>query len=312
MRKIIALFILFSFAFSIVNAQEDLTYQQPPKEILELADAPLTPSVRIDDKNKNIVLLYRNKYKSIAELSETELRLAGLRINPVTNIGSRTTYYFNMALMKIGKKEVLKVNGLPTSPRLANFSWSPDQTKMAFTNTVPDGVELWVLDIADASCKKLTEATLNANVGRPFSWFTNGQSFLVRFLPDDKKPLIDKSTAVPTGPRVSVSDGEKAQNRTYQDLLQDKADEFNFEQLVRSTIYKVDLDGNKKLWKETAMYAGMSFSPDGEYVLISTLHKPFSYIVTLSRFPSKTVIFDKNGNEIKVLLESPLEEVRPK
>ncbi len=312
MKKNIVLFVLFAFAFSFVNAQEDLTYQKPPKVILELADIPRAPSVQIDDKNENIILLHRNKYKSIIELSETELRLAGLRINPVTNIGSRTTYYNNITLMKVGEPKEIKVNGLPVSPRLANFSWSPDQTKMAFTNTVRNGVELWVLDIADANCKKLTEATLNANIGRPFSWFTNGQSFLVRFLPNDKKPLIDKSTAVPTGPRVSVSDGEKAQNRTYQDLLQDKADEFNFEQLVRSTIFKVDLNGNKKLWKETAMYSRMSFSPDGEYVLISTLHKPFSYIVTLSRFPSKTEILDKNGNEIKVLLESPLEEVRPK
>ncbi|NOR73977.1 MAG: prolyl oligopeptidase family serine peptidase [Draconibacterium sp.] len=312
MKKNIVLLVLLSFAISIVNAQEDLTYQKPPKAILELADAPLAPSVQIDDQNENIVLLHRNKYKSIIELSETELRLAGLRINPVTNIGSRTTYYNNITLMKVGETEIKEINGLPASPRLANFSWSPDQSKMAFTNTVDSGVELWILNIADANCKKLTDATLNANVGRPFSWFTDGQAVLVRFLPEDKKPLINKLTAVPTGPRVSVSDGEKAQNRTYQDLLQDKADEFNFEQLVRSAIFKVDLNGSKTLWKETAMYSSINFSPDGEYVLVSTLHKPFSYIVTLTRFPSKTVIFDKNGKEIKILLESPLEEVRPK
>ena len=312
MKKITALIILLIFSTATINAQEDLTYQKPPKQILELADAPLAPSVLIDDKNENIVLLHRNKYKSIVELSETELRLAGLRINPVTNIGSRTTYYNNITLMKVGEREEIKVADLPSQPRLANFSWSPNQTKMAFTNTVSKGVELWILDVSNATCKKLTSAELNANTGRPFSWFTNSQSLLVKYLPNDKKPLIDKSTAVPTGPRVSVSDGKKAQNRTYQDLLQDKADEFNFEQLVRSTIFKLDLDGNKSLWKETAMYSGFSFSPDGEYVMVSTLHKPFSYIVTLSRFPSKTIIYNKNGKEIKVLLESPLEEVRPK
>ncbi len=312
MKKITALFIVLAFTLGLANAQEDLTYQKPPREILELADAPLAPSVQIDDKNENIVLLHRNKYKSIVELSETELRLAGLRINPVTNIGSRTTYYNNITLMKVGAQKEIKVAGLPTNPRLANFSWSPDQTKMAFTQTVPSGVELWILDIAGASCKKLTDAKLNANIGRPFSWFTNGQALLVRFLPDDKKPLIDKSTAIPTGPRISVSDGKKAQNRTYQDLLQDNADEFNFEQLVRSTIFKLGLDGTKSLWKETAMYEGINFSPDGEYVMISTIHRPFSYIVTLNRFPQKTIIYDKNGKEVKILLEAPLEEVRPK
>ena len=312
MKKIALLFIAFIFTFGLTLAQVEITYQKPPKEILELADAPLAPSVQIDDKNENIVLLHRNKYKSIVELSETELRLAGLRINPVTNIGSRTTYYNKVSLLRVGEKNETAVSGLPAEPRLANFSWSPDQTNMAFTNTISTGVELWILDIANANCKKLTEATLNANIGRPFSCFTDEQALLVKFLPEDKKPLIDKSIAVPTGPRVSVSDGKKAQNRTYQDLLQDKADEFNFEQLVRSTIFKLDLDGNKSLWKETAMYTGFSFSPDGEYIMTSTIHKPFSYIVTYGRFPSKTIIYDKNGKEIKILLESPLEEVRPK
>ena len=42
---------------------------------------------------------------------------------------------------------------------------------------------------------------------------------LVKFLPTDRKALIDGTTAVPTGPTISTADGKKAQNRTYQDLL---------------------------------------------------------------------------------------------
>ena len=83
--------LLLSFA-SISFGQTNLTYQTPHEDILKLADADLAPGVQIDSKGENMVLLYRNQYKSIAELSETEMRLAGLRINPVTNIGSRTTF----------------------------------------------------------------------------------------------------------------------------------------------------------------------------------------------------------------------------
>ena len=311
MRKFTFVVLTLLVFSSLSNAQVDLTYQKPPKEIMELADAPLVPSPVFDYKNENIVLLHRNQYKSIAELSEPELRLAGLRINPQTNIGSRTSYYHNISLMRVGEPEELKVSGLPESPRLANFRWSPDQTKMAFTNTTDKGVELWVLNIATASSKKLSDANLNANVGNAFEWFEGSDKLLVKFIPDDRKQLIDKSSAVPTGPRVSVSDGTKAQNRTYQDLLKDAADEFNFEQLVRSTLYTVDLDGNKKLWKETAMYTDLNFSPDGNYVLVETLNKPFSYIVTLSRFPQTTTVYDKDGKLIKVVRDVPLEEVRP-
>src|SRR5690606_23188340 len=127
--------------------------------------------------------------------------------------------------------------------------------------------------------------------------------FLINVLPDDKKPLVDKKTAVPAGPRVSVNEGTLAQNRTYQDLLQDKSDESNFEQLVRSALYRITLAGEMSRWKETAMYTRINVSPDGEYVLVTSLQKPFSYLVPYSRFPSKTVVYDKNGNEVKVLQE---------
>ncbi len=311
MKKRTLLFLAFTLSFGLLRAQIDLSYQQPPEEIMQLADAQQTPFVIIDDNGENIVLLHRKKYKSIAELSETELRLAGLRINPVTNIGSRTTYYNNITLMKIGEKPEITVKNLPGSPRLANFSWSRDQKKLAFTNTTSKGVELWVVDISTASAKKLTEANLNANIGRPFYWFSDNQNLLVKFLPKEKKPLIDKTLAIPTGPRISVSEGKKAQNRTYQDLLKDKADEFNFEQLTLSDLYKVNINGTRSKWKETDMYTRFDFSPNGEYVLVSTLHKPFSYLVTYYRFPSKTIVYDKDGNKIKELLDSPLIEDLP-
>ncbi|MFA7491644.1 MAG: prolyl oligopeptidase family serine peptidase [Mariniphaga sp.] len=306
------IFALFFLICGSLKSQVDVTYQIPPKEILELADAPQAPAVLIDDRGKNIVLIHRNKYISIHELSQPELRLAGLRINPATNMGSRTTFYNNLSLMKVGEKEEMQVDGLPAEPALSNFSWSPDQTRLAFTNTTSEGVELWLLDLASATARRILEDNLNVNLQRPFFWFPDGKNFLVKMLPEDKKPLIDKSKAVPTGPRISVSSGEMAQNRTYQDLLQDKADEFNFEQLARSEIYKIDLKGKKTLWEETAIYSRIDISPDGKYVLVETIKKPFSYLVPYNRFPSVTTIYDKNGKKVKTLLESPLLENLPK
>ena len=128
--------------------------------------------------------MYRNQYKSIEELSKDELRLAGLRIDPKTNIGSRTTYYNNIQVMNLSKKDrkQVQVNGLPENPSLANFTWSPDQKKMAMTNTVKEGVELWILDLETNSMKKLTEAKINANLGDVINWFEDGNSILVKMI----------------------------------------------------------------------------------------------------------------------------------
>ncbi|MBD0823833.1 alpha/beta hydrolase family protein [Aestuariibaculum marinum] len=306
------LFYCFLVTGLSIHGQENLTYQKPSKEILELATAPLAPSIRIDSKGENMVFLYRSNFKSIATLSETEMRLGGLRINPKTNISSRERYYNNIKVHVGRKSTETTVSGLPENPRLSNFSWSPNQEKMAFTNTTSNGVELWVLDIANASAKKITSDNLNANTGDPFYWFKDNMSLLVKMLPENRKDLIDTKTAVPTGPTVSESEaGVMAQNRTYQDLLKNKADEHNFEQLVTSELYKVDLDGNASSWMSSAMYSDISFSPDGNYIMVETINKPFSYLVPYYRFPSTTAVYDTNAKLIKIVLEVPLIEDLP-
>ncbi len=304
--------IVFIFATFWGFSQENIGYQKPPAAILDLVDAPLAPSVMINDSGEQMVLLYRDYYKSIAELSETELRLAGLRINPKTNIGSRTNYWNNVKIKTPKGDNIRQVTGLPNHPRLANFKWSPDQSKIAATHTTANGAEVWVLDLEKATAQKLTNARVNANMRNAISWFKDGESLLIKMLPSDRKELINVAEAVPVGPTISSNDGKKAQNRTYQDLLKNPNDEFNFEQLARSELYKVNLDGSKSKWMDANLYASIDFSPDGEYAMIVTISRPFSYLVPYYRFPSKTNVYNKNGGLVSEVLEVPLIEDLPK
>ena len=312
MKRLILLF--FLVCISRVYAQENLIYQKPPKEILELVDVQRVPYVLLDDAKEYMVLLYRNSYKTIEELSQEELRLAGLRIDPKTNIGSRVTYYNNIQIKNLKKKntKIIQVKGLPENARLTNFSWSPNQKKIALTNTTSKGVGVWVFDLETASIIRLTEANVNANLGDVINWFEDGQSLLVKMVSDKKKKLINTKTVVPIGPTISVNEGKKAQNRTYQDLLKNTNDEHNFEQLALSEIFKISLDGKKEKWLGSAIYRSINFSPDGNYVLINTVEKPFSYLVPYRRFPSKTTVYTKTGKRIQTVLEVPLIEDLPK
>lgn len=310
MKKHVFIYFLLSGLFGF--AQQNLTYQTPPDEILELADVELAPGVQIDSKGEYMVLISRNQYKSIAELSETELRLAGLRINPVTNIGSRTTFYTNLKVKKTSDKDAKQVTGLPENPRLSGFSWSPDESMIACLNTTDKGVEVWVLNVKEGRVKKITDANVNANMRSTINWFKDNKNLLVKTLSKDKKPLIDTNLSVPTGPTVSVSDGSKAQNRTYQDLLKTPDDEFNFEQLALSELKKVSINGDVENFLPADMYRGVSLSPDGNYVMVTKIKRPFSYLVTFNRFPYESSIYDLNGKLIKKVNDVPLDEVRPK
>lgn len=302
---------LFGFGWTIL-AQENVTYQKPSAEIMALADYERAPSVNMDSKKVYMLLSYRNTYKTLDDLNQEEMRLAGLRINPVTNISSTVTYINNLKLRKVADKVEQQVSGLPENARITNVSWSPNETKIAFTNTTNSGVELWVIDVATASAKKITSDNLNANLGSPFNWMKDNENLLIKVLPKNRPTLIDSKKDLPKGPTVSVSDGSKSQNRTFQDLLKNKTDEANFETLVTSELYKVNVSGSMQLFKTADIYAGESFSPDGNYLMVTTIQKPFSYIVPLSRFPQKTIVYDATGKEVKLVNEVPLTEVMPK
>ncbi|MBG6110642.1 dipeptidyl aminopeptidase/acylaminoacyl peptidase [Flavobacterium sp. CG_9.10] len=293
-------------------AQENLSYQKPSKSILDLADYERAPSVSMDTKKEYMLLSYRNTYKTLDDLNQEELRLGGLRINPVTNISSTVTYITNIKLRKIKDTKEIQVAGLPSNPRISNISWSPNDKKIAFSHSTSTGVELWILDVASAKAKKLTEANVNANLGNPFTWFNDNETILVKMLPKNRAALLDAKKDLPTGPIISNAIGSKSQNRTYPDMLKNKNDEINFENIITSELYKVQLNGTATLFKTANMYAGESFSPDGNYLMLTTIQKPFSYIVPLSRFPLKSVVYDTNGAEIKTVNEVPLNEIMPK
>jgi len=313
MQKRIYIFNFLVLLVLEVGAQVSLTYQKPSKEILELVDVSLAPSVLVNDSKDFMILLYRDPFKSIQDLSKEELRLAGLRIDPKTNIGSRVTYYNNLKTKDlVNDSHLFQVSGLPPDPKLSNFSFSPDQKKLAFTNTTSFGVEVWVLDLTSNLSKKLTKPNVNANLRDVINWFEDSKSILVKIIPNTKQDVINTEESIPIGPIISVNDGKKAQNRTYQDLLKNKNDEHNFENLAISDLYKVSLNGESKKWLSKGMYNRIDFSPDGEYVMVTTIEKPFSYLVPYYRFPSKTVIYTKYGKRIETVVEVPLIEDLPK
>lgn len=303
-------FLLFFLSF--ITAQENIAYKKPSKEILDLADYERAPSVLMDSKKTNILFSYRNTYKSLEELNQDEIKLGGLRINPSTNISSTVSYINNLKVRKLKDVNEIQVKGLPENPKIANLALSPNEKLLAFTHTTSNGLQLYILDWETAVAKKISDLYLNANTGNPISWFQDSENLLIKVLPKNRQPLIDQKKELPNGPIVSISDGKVSQNRTFQDLLKNPTDEKNFEILISAQLYKISVSGDATLFKPEDLYVNESISPDGNYVMLTKLEKPFSYLVPYSRFPQTTIVYDKNGNEISVVNQVPLNEIMPK
>ncbi len=310
MKKInflIALLLVLPFG---LLAQVNLNYQTPPKEILDLANSPLTPAVSRDKDGQWMLLMERSAYESIEQISAKEYRLAGLRINPKNNGSSRARFSENLILKNVATGEEFAIEGLPKNPQISNVSWSPDYSKIAFTNTLPKTIELYVIDVATKKATLLSKGGLNALFGNPFEWSADGQSLICQFINPNRGEMPDDEET-PTGPVIQENMGSRAPSRTYQDLLKNNTDANLFDYFANSVLVNVKLDGTTKTLTQPGIFSSFNLSPNGEYILARTIQRPYSYLVPYYRFPAKLELLNKNGEFIKTIQELPLIEEMP-
>ncbi|MDX1666945.1 MAG: prolyl oligopeptidase family serine peptidase, partial [Saprospiraceae bacterium] len=249
----------------------------------------------------------------IEELAQEELRIGGLRINPATNGPSRTSYYNGLRLLDRVSGSETTVAGLPENPRIGDIDWSGDGRYIAFTHTVSDGIQLWLIDVEQAAARQLTQAVINdAMRGRPYEWLSDNQTLVYKtILPNRGDPPAKPS--VPAGPVIRESTGQEAPARTYQDLLENPHDEALFEYYTSAQLMKLDLEeGVRRPLGRAGIIAGFEPSPDARYIMRTTIEKPFSYLVPYYRFPEKVDLIDLEGNLVRNLAEIPLTESMPK
>lgn len=302
--------LIMLLATTAVQSQTSLSYQLPPKEILDLADIRPQPAVRIDSRNQTMLLLERYAFKTLDELAQDEVRLAGLRINPQTNGASRAAAYYGIKVVNIADGSEFAITNLPKDSRIGEVSFSPDDTKFAFTVTTPEGIALWMVDMTTKQARQLTEQVLNGVMGFSYTWCPDSRNMLVMRVPQHRRSLkADK--VLPAGPSIQETTGSKAPARTYQDLLRSPADEERFDFYAKAEVMKVSTDGNAEYFLPPAIYSSLNYSPDGEWLMATTIEKPYSYTVPLNRFPALYTLHDKNGVKKMVFYEKPLVEELP-
>lgn len=284
-------------------------YQLPSKELVSIVDAPLTPAVSVGPDERTVLFMTRRAMPTISELSQPELKLAGLAINPRTYGEARPTGYTALALRTLDDAAMRPVTGLPRDARIGHVAWAADGRHLAFTLTTASEITLWVAEVSTGKARKLTAMPLNAVMGTPFDWRPDGRALLVRATPVGKPPA--SAEGPDGGPVVQENLGQKAPNRTYPNLLKNRADEALFAHYATSRLFEVDLSGKARAVGPADLYTGASYSPDGRYVLVDALHRPFSYLVPLSRFPRRTEVWTAQGKLVKRMADLPLAESMP-
>jgi len=315
----------FAFAAVLVIAAAAVLYAQtrqpaattsgyltPPKVIVDMLDAPPTPSVIVSPDHHLIALLNRRSMPTVAELAEPIHRIAGARINPKTNgRQQRGGNVIAITLKSIADGVDRKVT-VPPSPNIGGVSFSADGKWLSFTNTKENGIELWVANTTTGQSRLISGADrLNATGGDPIDWLKDGVTLLVQIVPAGRGPA-PAEPKVPTGPNIQENYGKAAPAATYEDMIKSNHDEDLFEYYFTSQLATYDVNtGRKTLIGRPGILENVTPSPNGEYILVSRIKKPFSHLVPMNGFPKDVEIWSRRGELAKKIADLPSSEGVP-
>jgi dipeptidyl aminopeptidase/acylaminoacyl peptidase len=304
-------FLIYAFLLFILPklgvSQDNLGYQVPPASIMELIDAPTPPKVEFNQEKTWMLIMNAPRYVDMEFAAYPMVGLAGLRINPMTHTLEAELHGFFTSIELVnltskGKNERISISGLPNPLRLGNVNWQPDGNGFAFTNRTEKGLEVWYANLNSKTAKKLTNKRLNALSGEWMQWHPSGEYLLVQVPANDGKatPVKDR---VPKGPVIQENLGTRTPSRTFSNLLTNAYDEDLFDFYATSQLTKVYVDGRTENFGKSAIFTKNELSPNGEYIIVETIQKPYSYTQAMNSFPKKLEVWGGDGKVVKVLSE---------
>lgn len=301
-------FFLLFLAFAHVGLAQT-AFQLPAPEILTLADAPKPPFNTPSPSYRFMLELQSDRFKSLEELAQIELRLAGLRINPGNFNQSRATFYKGIRLRDIRQnmKEIM-IKGLPDTLNARFVQFSPGERYVSFVQCKPHTLELWVIDIENGKASRVA-TDLNAVTGIPYVWRPDESAMLCKI--KTTLPPPSEKRELPKGPATQDAGGKKSPARTYQDLLRNVQDEERFDYYCSSTLVQISPVGVSSFYLPSAIYKSLEYSPDGKYLLSEELSKPYSYTLTWGFFPSSFKIYSSDGILVNLFYDRPLQDKIP-
>ncbi|EEE67855.1 hypothetical protein OsJ_25660 [Oryza sativa Japonica Group] len=299
-----------------------LGYRHPPKQIQEILDVPPNPSYLISPRRDRIMFLQRTAMPPLSELTKPEIVLSGIRIDPGSNMRSRMSFYTGIIIHDLMDSGTLgpakEVHGYADGAKINFVTWSPDGQHMAFTVRYEDKVDnsvnlsLWVANAESGEARPLCiseDIRLNA-IFELFVW-VNDSTVLVCTIPSSrgcppKKPLV------PFGPRIRSNEHKNVvQMRATKEMLKDLHEEELFDYYATSQLILLSLDGTVKPIAPPAIYTALDPSPDEKYLMLTSVHRPYSSTVSYKRFPKKVELWTVDGTFIREVCDLPLAEDIP-
>ncbi len=286
---------LFPMASAAVPAELSGDYREPPPDVTALLTAARPPEFLVHPPSRRVALLYREPVIGMERLMRPRLGLAGFRYEP----GSRTSGIEPL----VTHVDVISADGSTKVTR----TWRPaDGALLEFVAYSPDGRWLSALAQSGGSSQlrlfdiergreRVIEAGVHAGWGEPCRWAGN-DGLLCRVTTANVAP----EPAPFAAPMVISHEGEPDPVRTYANLLHNEWDDALFEHHFSVGFAHVGTDGSvRRVSGIDGLIEKFDVSPDGAYVAVTRVGKPYSRLRPARHFPSVVEIWDLgNGRRL--------------
>ncbi len=289
------------------------SYLKPTDEIAEYFDQPRYLNVNLSNLNATRTWFARvqaDRAVNLADISTKYENLAGIMIDPVADRARTMSYRTSSSIVLTSASDfATRVIQAPKGKWLSGGTWSPNGKYLLYMVHGEESSTVWVHDAERNSSRELTKQPILATRVTP-EWIPDSSGVVGVFVPASRG-AEPKETSVPSQPKVQVTDPGKNRLRQFRTLLQNENDQRRFEYFMTGQLAKVGLDGKVTSVGKPAMISGFDPSPKGDVFRVTTIQKPFSYVVPASNFGRKEEIWDASGKSLTTLEEFPLRPGEP-
>ena len=298
LRSSVISVVVVAFLFSGIQVFAE--YLKPPRQVASILERSPLPEVTVSPDQQHLLLIYREGMPGIEQLSRPYLALAGRRFIP-GNLGpvvGRNGWIAGMKLLSIRDGRSLEIR-IPAAVNPGFPRFSPDSRWVSFLDIQEDGISIWIAEAASGVARRFSGPEISLVTGS-YLWMPDSSGIICRMKPEGTYEPPE-SSGPPDGPVIQECGGEEAKARTYQDLLKTPHDIALFDYYFNSQLMMITLEGKAARIGPPSIFNNVSISPDGNYLAVTRVVKPYSYLVPWYYFARELEIWRIEGSRVATI-----------